>query len=221
MQQNPPATKGTNKGKSRAQHVYRLAIYGRPNSGKTCILTALAMVREPHPEGLDCEWIRDETSIPKPQGSRETWDPYEPNVAAYLGKEWLIEAVDRMQMGKLPRATPPDAAPFRLLFDFTMLTGRILRVELIDYSGELVNPDLSEEQLTKKLLQHMDEADGVVILGEAPRVGDEYSPLYRELQKLRQAFMAIAEKRNSHTKSSVLTSFEKVTAIVPFDCAKI
>ena len=52
------------------RHVYRLALYGRKNSGKSCILAALAMgiERVPHPDGLGCVWVCDESTVPVPAG---------------------------------------------------------------------------------------------------------------------------------------------------------
>ena len=39
------------------QKIYRFALYGRRNSGKTCILASLAMARIAHPDGLSCTLI--------------------------------------------------------------------------------------------------------------------------------------------------------------------
>jgi hypothetical protein len=207
------------------QHSYRLAIYGRPNSGKTCILAALAMMREPHPDGFSCVWICDDTTVPRPDGDPSTWNPDDPRVAAFEGKKWLKEAIRRLEAGDVPRANPTDATPFRFFFDFTTNEGRVLRVEMIDYTGELVNPDLSEDKLAKKLRMHMEGADGVLVLAEAPRPGEEYAPLYRELQRLQQAFMLIAERRRGRQTERfpialILNKWDRVTRMADYDSAQ-
>lgn len=173
----------------------KIVLYGRPASGKTCLLAALAMAREPHPEGHSCIWVCDSQTIPMPQGSRESWNVNDPAVARFLGKEWLQRAIEAISNGGVPRANPNDATPFRLLFDVTQTSGRIQRLEMVDYSGELVDPNLSDDVLAKKLLVHLEEADGILVLAEAPRPGEKYHELYRELQVLQQALMLVNNKR--------------------------
>lgn len=205
------------------RHVYKLALYGRPNSGKTCILAALGMSRLPHPHGLNCIWINDETNVPRPAGDPTTWDHDDPKVAAFMGKRALREAIKRIQEGTVPKATATDAVPYRFYFDFTSMDGRVFRVEMVDYTGELVNPDLSEDQLAKRLHEHMHEADGILVLGEAPRPGDEFAPLYSELLRLQQAFMAIAEKKREKKNDDripiafLLNKWDRVTKMEYYD----
>ncbi|MGV2333770.1 MAG UNVERIFIED_CONTAM: hypothetical protein LVR18_06495 [Planctomycetaceae bacterium] len=46
----------------------KLAVYGRRSSGKTCILTALAMSRLANPRGYSCLWISDHENCPQVDG---------------------------------------------------------------------------------------------------------------------------------------------------------
>ncbi|HRE98933.1 MAG TPA: hypothetical protein PLI18_00345 [Pirellulaceae bacterium] len=170
-------------------------LYGRPASGKTCLLAALAMPREPHPDGHSCIWVCDSQTISPPSGSRESWDVNDPTVARFLGKEWLQRAIDAISAGELPRANPNDATPFRLLFDVTQTNGRVQRIEMIDYSGELVDPNLSDDVLARKLLNHLEMADGILVLAEAPRRDEPLYELYRELQILQQALALVNDRR--------------------------
>jgi hypothetical protein len=180
----------------------RIVIYGRPSSGKTCFLSALAMPRLPHAGGYSCIWVCDSQSVPTPSGRREDWNPNDPRVALYLGREWLQKSIDAIQNGDVPHANPNDITPYRLLFDLTMPDGRIIRIEMVDYSGELVDPNLAEDVLAKQLLGHLENADGVLVLAEVPKsqAGDEENEMqlvsqHRELQILQQALMLVAEKR--------------------------
>jgi hypothetical protein len=190
-----PATPGKS-------NVRRIVVYGRPSSGKTCYLASLAMARLPHPKGFSCVWVCDAQTISRPAGKPDQWNPHDPQVARYLGKEWLQKAIDALNSGDVPRANPNDVTPYRLMFDLTFPDGRIVRLEMIDYSGELVDPNLAEDMLAKQLLVHLEEADGVLVLAEAPKTSsdeDESEALvvgqYRELQVLQQALVLVAEKR--------------------------
>src|SRR5688572_20789842 len=94
--------------------VRRIVLYGRPTSGKTCFLAAQAMPRIPHPLGYSCVWVGDTQTISTPAGKREDWDPNDPAVGRYLGREWLQGAIDALNNHDVPRATPSDATPYRL-----------------------------------------------------------------------------------------------------------
>lgn len=181
-------------------HYRRIVLYGRPASGKTCFLAALAMPRLPHPLGYSCIWVCDSQTVSTPAGNREDWDPKDPAVGRYLGREWLQRAIDSLNNNDVPRANPNDATPYRLLFDITQPDGRMTRLEMIDYSGELVDPNLSEDVLARQLLAHLEEADGILVLAEAPMAGTSADQMqlvmqHRELQILQQALMLVAAKR--------------------------
>jgi len=187
----------------------RIVLYGRPASGKTCFLAALAMARLPHPMQYFCVWACDAQTIPTPPGPRESWDPQDPGVSRFLGKEWLQSSIDAIERGDVPPATP-HLFPFRLLFDLTLPDGRLIRLEMIDYSGELVDPNLAEDMLVRKLLEHLEEADGLMVLAEAPRPTDDVDQAeaqmvgqYRELQVLQQALRLVAEKRRKRRADPV------------------
>jgi hypothetical protein len=181
------------------RHVYKLALYGRKNSGKSCILAALALglERVPNPDGLGCVWVCDETTVPVPKGPRDSWDLTAPETTRHLGREWLKRAVERLKAGDVPPPTPTNVAPFRFFFDLTdRKTGRTFRVEMVDYSGELVRPEASEETFAKTLREHLETLDGILVLGEAPRRDEESQPLYKELSLLLDAFTLLADQRH-------------------------
>jgi hypothetical protein len=176
------------------KHVYQIVTYGRPSSGKTCLLAALAMPRGAHPEGFDAIWVHDETTIPKPPGDPTSWDQQDPKVARFLGRERLPAAIREIEAGKLPPATAVDI-PYRFLFDFTTPDGCIRRVEMVDYSGELVNPDITEGDFAKQLIKHMESADAILVLAEATATDEQSERVRRDLHKLREALALVSEKR--------------------------
>lgn len=55
---NPPPRPG------RLPKTYRLALYGRSGSGKTCVLAALAMSRSAHPAGATCMRVHPDPTNP-------------------------------------------------------------------------------------------------------------------------------------------------------------
>lgn len=183
--------------------VYRYALYGRAKSGKTCYLTALAMGRLRNPKGYNCDWLNTATHCPKPEGPEGAWDHSDPNVARYQGREWLKMAIEAVRSGAVPKSTV-STAPLRYLFEFRGADdypgapglARTFTIELIDYSGELIDTDVSEESLARLVRKHMDECDGIIVLAEAPRPDSDWTVQYDELLKLRSAFNLV--KRPPH-----------------------
>jgi len=136
--------------------VYRLAVYGLSASGKTCVLAALAMSRDPHPLQYSC------TQIPASKKSSQ---------ALQAGQEWIEKATADLLQQKVPKANSLGEEDFTLEYDF-IGTHQTFRIELQDYTGELIDIDLasSEElaQLAKKLQNQFAEKDGILVLAEAP-----------------------------------------------------
>ncbi|MEN8136376.1 MAG: hypothetical protein ABFS18_12715 [Thermodesulfobacteriota bacterium] len=178
------------------QKSYRFAVYGRAASGKTCILAALAMKCVAHSSKFTSTWILESDDMPKPQGAPETWDVWDHASAFHLGKIWLEKAIERLSRGELPPPNPNRAEPLRYLYHFTTPNYRTYPVELIDYSGELIDPSISNDEMAKRLREHLSSMDGLLVLAETPRSDDEESQsLTGELLKLEQAF-AILKNEN-------------------------
>jgi hypothetical protein len=182
----PPNATAANQKK-----VYRFALYGRRNSGKTCILASLAMERVAHPDGLSCTWL--DTPYKGASPSREQGNQIEEEVTAAFthGKDWLEQAIRNLEQGAVPPPNPNDKDAFSFMYEFTAEDHRTFLVELIDYSGELIDPDLSDTDLAKRLRQHMLTMDGILVLAEAPYPSQLVGELYKELQRLKRAFAAL------------------------------
>ncbi len=181
-------TAPTNSMIAATQKIYRFALYGRRNSGKTCILAAMAMDRIANPEGLTCTWIEKPVGMSRPVGDTSDWNTDDPDAAFFHGKDWLEQAIRSLELGAVPPPNPNDRDTFRFRYEFTEANHRTFLVELIDYSGELIDPDLSDSDLARHLRQHMLSLDGILVLAESPHRGQPLGELYKELQRLQRAF---------------------------------
>lgn len=182
----------------------KLAVYGRRSSGKTCILTALAMSRLANPRGYSCLWISDHANCPQMDGDAGR-SPDDPLLARWRGKEMLVEQCERLRRGELPVATELRQ-PLRLLYQFTKSEGEgdvsgdwtaeaaTFFTELIDYSGELINPD-NDTSFADTLMAHLQDCDGLLILAEATTTVEQNERLHSHLELLRQVLPAVAERR--------------------------
>ncbi len=177
----------------KSKKVYRFALYGLSSSGKTCLLTSLAMPRYPHALGYTCIWRAMEVAMPKHEVNKQNH---------YLmklrrSKEWMTQAIENLSALQLPAPNPSNDEQFIFEYDFTASTHQTFRVELTDYSGELINPKISRDRLAKDMRNQIMEMDGIVVLAEAPfrdkwlhfqneKDCDDHS--YTDLYPLRQAF---------------------------------
>ncbi len=166
--------------------VYRFALYGLSGSGKTCVLTALAMPRYPHPLGYSCLWrtinAADEESKP------------------YRSQKWMQEAIHKLSEQELPSANP-TGEDFIFEYDFTASTHQTFCIELVDYSGELINPNISQSAVAKNLRQKFTELDGILVLADAPfhdKVVHDHAycgkQAYADLYSLEQAFSLLRDE---------------------------
>jgi hypothetical protein len=146
---------------------YRLALYGRAGSGKTCILAALAMPRPPHPRSSTCARIYPDSTSGRARYAAQSG-----------GHDWLEAAISQLSKGDTPKPNPIEHPTGRVLrYGFTAAEVPEFRVELFDYAGELVDPlkHKDPKDLAAVLLNHLETIDGLLILIEAPR-GERYDP---------------------------------------------
>ncbi|MCX8108389.1 MAG: hypothetical protein N3G20_06255, partial [Verrucomicrobiae bacterium] len=133
--------------------------------------------------------------------------------------------VERLRNNDLPRANPAVFDPPPPMVDFQIgdpQRGDFL-VRLIDYSGELLNPDLEHDRdsYVAKLKHCLLESDGFLVLAEVPRLqSDRASPFPDELNRLQQAFQSLRESKNDVLTTPVcvvLTKWDRQSDI-DFDC---
>ena len=184
--------------------IRRFAVYGRRSSGKTCILTALGMFRITNPNGYSSLWISDHENCPDVSGASNVASD-DPLLARFRGKQMLAEQIERLKRGELPTATELRH-PLRLLYEFTKTETSVdatgdwtndaatFFAELIDYSGELINPD-NNAAFADTLMKHLEQCDGLLILAEATTTPEQSRRLYEHLELLNQVLPAVAERR--------------------------
>jgi len=168
-----------NTNTNKKNKVYRLALYGLSGSGKTSVLAALAMPRYPHPLGYTCIWRE-----PPPNDGLSQPNPR--LITQYRSKEWIEQSILNLSQQKLP-APNPTADEFILEYDFTASTHKTFHIEIVDYSGELINPNVvTDSELAKNLRQKFTQMDGILVLAEAPF--RDAKQTYTDLYPLREAF---------------------------------
>ncbi|MBE9563106.1 MAG: hypothetical protein IMF12_09630, partial [Proteobacteria bacterium] len=166
------------------KNTYRLALYGLSGSGKTCLLAALAMQRNPHPLSHSCIWHSPEI----PKFSKETSQEY---LLQKHSKEWMEKAINKLSHQDLPAPNPKSNEQFVFEYDFTASTHQTFRVELVDYSGELINPPMNVNTLAKNLRRRFAEVDGIVVFAE---ISDNDNS--EDLFKLQQTFSLLLREAN-------------------------
>ena len=168
--------------------LYRFALVGLAGSGKTCILTALTLPRVANSEGYSATWVQHPTE-------------------AIIGDERILKAyadgdkVLRSAHDRLEQHLPPDKtllSTMRFRFDFGVTEGRTYATELIDYSGELLNPEVKEDEAADKLRDILNDCDALLVLAEAPRPGDDRQPSYKAAGQLRMAIARLNSRRGTN-----------------------
>ncbi len=188
----------------KVDQIRRIALIGRSGSGKTCILAALAMAREAHPDGLSATWIEFPPWIARPAGKWETWPPNSLAYSYAAGADFLDKACTALANQKVPKQTPPTV--LRLVFTFTVQlpVPRTVLIEFIDYSGEWVDPNrLREEADTDILKRYQRDSDALLVLAEVPAPGNE-SELTKDLARLQRAFALLQNEPGGNHRQRIV-----------------
>src|SRR5262245_6866874 len=171
------------------QRVYRFGLYGRSGAGKTCILAALNLARAANPDGFSCVRLSALPGVKPPAGPPESWQiDRDPVAAFYAGNDFLGRAEDALRAGDLP---PPNdrQPPYLMVYEVTVPGRGNVRVELLDYAGELTDArNINRERLADLLREHLRELDGIFVLAETPRPGHEDDAQPEELRRLQESF---------------------------------
>lgn len=171
---NPPPTSQSaadeSAPKSDARY-YRFGLCGLSTGGKTCILAALALPRVTHPNALTA------TLLPVTKRSSKHLKD---------GWKWVDEARECLRSGRIP---PPNPHGPRLTIRYKFTDGaqREIFVELVDYSGELLDSKLSESELAEKLHGYFGEVRGFLFVAEHPEPGAGAGELGGYLQQLKES----------------------------------
>ncbi|MFT5465355.1 MAG: hypothetical protein ACI8UO_000449 [Verrucomicrobiales bacterium] len=186
--------KRAKKNPRRDSRYYRFGICGGSSSGKTCILTALGMPRVPHPDDLSA------TLLPPPRFG---------DLGLRHGYRWITEQKRRLADGDVPEQNPIIDQRLALRYKITSSggpdgVGQEHFVELIDYSGELMQAESSDAELAEKLRESLAEMDGLLIVAEYPRNRDTVDEKAKELHSLRGAFAKLREEQRERDNEQVV-----------------
>lgn len=174
--------------------IFKFALFGIRGSGKTCILSALALPRYSNPKGYTCTWIENLSEVKSSIGSSDK------NIienSFIEGSNWLRKAKSTIKNGDIP-APNANRDVMRFLFEFGSKENGRISVELIDYSGELLLA--SRNELTKKLWDIMQNCDGLLVLAEVPQPGLKSGEQAESLNNLSEAFASLIKERDSKSK---------------------
>jgi len=205
--------------------LYRFALYGQSGSGKSCLLGVMAHVGAGS-RGLTCELMP--VDVPRPDSESRANNELAPAereaLSLHRGSDWLNKVRERLQRGNVAEPNPPHFDNTPPTFDFRVAGAeegaRMMR--LIDYSGELINPDLEHdpESFVRRLRDHLVNSDGFLILAETPRPGTTQNRA-QHLVRLRQAFASLQEEKDDALLTPVavvLTKWDRQSQIV-HECA--
>ena len=185
--------------------VLRFAIYGPVSCGKSCYLASMASDAAPNPNGFVSDWLFGSDHCPTPTANSSPEDR-----ARFEGKDWLNTAILALKQGNVPPPTSTRTNPYRFRFvfrgpefRFTANGARkesVLRnyqAELIDFSGELLDPDINRDAAASILINRLREMDGIIVLVEAPRSIDDHTLIETQIKKMRAAFEGVVAERRS------------------------
>ncbi|MCK5718853.1 MAG: GTPase domain-containing protein [Thiomargarita sp.] len=195
-----------NFNKKNNKKIYRFALYGLSGSGKTCLLTALAMPRIPHPKHYSCVW--NQTNIPIDLSTIDTNQIHrldeedKQQVIKLLSQEWMKESIYQLSNASIPPTNSADDPTLTFEYDFTVSDHRSFRVELIDYSGQLIDP-INDNKLAKQLRKQFIKMDGIIVLAQALSADEteqneeRQAQIYTNLHSLQQAFNLLRYEEQS------------------------
>lgn len=170
------------------RHNYKIGIIGAKNSGKTCLLAVLGMPHSPNSSSF---------SVTRAAVGKER----DPRFGE--GDARMNEAKDSLDKGMFPDATNPKTGHenYALRFDFGDGRNWTKRVDMFDYAGDLLDPELIDSDLSTRLQQALGDMDGLIVLAEFPKSPGNGERLEVAFGKIMRSFAKINNegKRNGAT----------------------
>lgn len=170
---------------------YRFALFGLRRSGKTVFLAALNADRRPISDGSTISY--EATDPPEIPGQTVA----ERDARMRRAKERLLENARGLNLGRVPAETETAEGVTTHRFVLTLPkphapgASGIIRLELVDYAGELLKPVTDEAAMQARLHQILAETDGLVILAEAPPPMGEHQAEMMAVQPLSELATAL------------------------------
>lgn len=147
---------------------YRFALFGLRRSGKSVFLAALNADRRPISDGSTISYV--DTEPPYFPGLSED----DADLRRQRAKGQFLENARGLGLGRVPAETETTEGVTTHCFNLTLAdppasgASQIIRIELLDYAGELLKPHSEETDIRDLLHRALSETDGLVILAETP-----------------------------------------------------
>ncbi|GEM_PF-6973672 len=194
--------------------IYRFALFGSTNAGKTVLLAALGMDHVSlDNSNYNCTRL---PLPPEPNHNKPTSEKAERYRALEEGKAALDKAIDALKNGRLPEPTASDHA--KMIFDFDFSDGqRTYRIELIDYSGESLDSTLSNTERASRLREQLKDKDALLVLAPTPHLNSGASAFDddgKRLHSLKESFSLLHSERGERQLSipvaMILTKWDRI-----------
>ncbi len=178
---------------------YKFAFFGQSGSGKTCLLAILDMQRIPHPACYTSSRLPLEVKLP----TSESWTTAKEEAEIlHKSNARLEEAKKLLIEGSVPSKTELS---INFLFDYkfsSQKTGEF-HARLIDYSGELVEPQNAPQDIAKELREKLQGMDGLLVL----------APVFRKTGELNQLQKTIGLISFSKPIALLITKWDRLDPI--------
>jgi len=160
--------------------VVRIGTLGGRGAGKSVLATALSLPRQAHPKKLTA------TQIPlSANASRDLMD----------GWEFIKECRGYLKQGKTIPGTA--AGPKKLITQYRVTDGaqREHFLEMRDYGGELMDPDVSAGENASRLREALSDMDALIVMASHPKPGEDPSALSEDLSHLQKVFAQMRKEQ--------------------------
>jgi len=189
---------------------YNFAFFGLSGSGKTCILATLDMQRVEHPAGYTCSLLP--VTVKRPVGDPEKWtDEKKEADILYKSSDRLEEAKQELEQGTVPRGTELTI-DFRFDYKFSSHKTGEFCAQLIDYGGELVNPNNAPQDIAKELREKLRGMDGIFVLAPVPFPNDIKQGKTEKLNKL-QKTLGLIQFRQTIPIALLVTKWDRIATL--------
>jgi hypothetical protein len=189
---------------------YNFAFFGLSGSGKTCILASLDMQRVEHPAGYTCSLLPVTTK--RPMGDPEIWTQEEKEAdILYKSSDRLEEAKIELEQGMVPRGTELS---IDFIFDYKFSSPKTgeFYARLIDYGGELVNPNNAPQDIAKELREKLRGMDGIFVLAPVPFPNDIKQGKTEKLNRL-QKTLGLIQFRQTIPIALLVTKWDRIATL--------
>jgi hypothetical protein len=196
---------------------YNFAFFGLSGSGKTCILAALDMQRIAHPGGYTCSLLP--INVKRPSGDPDEWTEAEQEAdILHKSHNRLEQAKQKLAEGSVPLGTELSI-DFIFDYKFSSIQTGDFYARLIDYGGELINPQNAPQEIAKELRDTLTEMDGILILAPVPLPEKNQKDISEKLNLL-QKTMGLIHFPQTIPIALLMTKWDRIASLSSYSAAR-